>query len=585
MLSILFHMHQPDYRHPRTGVPIMPWVRLHATRGYRDVPRLILETGALVTVNLVPTLLEQLDQVAAGGSDTHLELCKRAADTLSAAEAAWLVQHGLHGSHRAFEWLSGWGALRARRDRGERFGVADLRDLQVWCNLSWFGATALEDFPALGELRRQGSGYSESDKAVVLAAQLACARELRGLYAKLPDVSASPFAHPILPLLVDTAHAARNLGPFDDPGFCHPEDALAQLIEGKRAVEAWIGHEVAGVWPSEGSVSPEAVACIEKAGFSWFATDSGVLERSVRRGHGPIWRVGGMTGLFRDHGLSDRIGFVYADHEPGAAVDDLLHRTDGRRILLALDGENPWESYEDAGAAFLRTLFARAPLRTCTALAGEAPTGTVEHLHTGSWIHADFRIWIGAEEDRAAWRLLRRVRDLVASAGEAVPAAAWRALWRAEASDWFWWYGPEFQTPFAPEFDTLFRAHLAEVLRLIGAAPLPELDVPITASASAVSAPVGPVFPDREDVFAWQAAGRVRIQGGSMAPGPGWPSGVDYGWCGGELAFRLLGADGAEVVGWVAEVVDDSLILHGPAGERAPAEGAWRLLRPVARPT
>ncbi len=584
MLSILLHMHQPDYRHPRTGVPIMPWVRLHATRGYRDVARLILETGAQVTVNLVPTLLEQIDQYANGGSDIHLELCKRAADTLSAAEAGWLVQHGLHGSHRAFEWLSGWGALRARRDRGERFGTADLRDLQVWCNLSWFGATALEDFPALAELRRKGRGFSESDKAVVLDAQLVCIRELRGLYSRLPDVSASPYAHPILPLLVDSGHAARNLGPFDDPGFRHPQDALAQLVEGKRAVEAWIGHSVAGVWPSEGSVSPEAVECIAKAGFSWFATDSGVLERSDRRGHGPIWRVGGITGLFRDHGLSDRIGFVYADHEPVAAVDDLLHRTGGRRILLALDGENPWESYEDAGAKFLRELFRRAPLRTCSSLAGEAATGVVDRIHTGSWIHADFRIWIGAEEDRAAWRLLRRVRELVADAGDAVPVEAWRELWRAEASDWFWWYGPEFETPFAPEFDTLFRAHLAEVLRLIGAAPMPELDVPIKASANAVTAPVGEVFPDRDDVFAWQAAGRVLVQTGSMAPGPGWPSRVDYGWSGGALAVRLVGADGVEVHGWRAELAEDTLVLVGPDGQRTPAHGAWRLLHSVVRP-
>ncbi len=587
MIALLLHMHQPDYRHPRTGAPIMPWVRLHATRGYRDVARILAETGAKATVNLVPTLLEQVDRYVAGGSDVHLDVCCRPAAELAPAEAEWLVTHGLHGSARAFEWFPGWGALRARRDRGERFDVAALRDLQVWGNLAWFGATALEDFPELGELRRKGAGFTEAEKAVVLARQAECVAGLRALYAALPEVSASPYAHPILPLLVDTAHAARNLGAFDDPAFRWPEDALGQLVAGRAAVAAWVGREVRGLWPSEGSVSPEAVELFAKAGFSWFATDDGVLARSERQGKGPTWQVGPLRGLFRDHGLSDRIGFVYADQAADTAVEDLLARTAGRDVVLALDGENPWESYKDAGAGFLRRFFAKAPLVPCGELAARPATGTVSRLHTGSWINADFKIWIGAEEDRTAWRLLRRVREAFAASVQ--PEDARRALWRAEASDWFWWYGPEFETPFAGEFDVLFRAHLADVLARIGAPAMPELDAPLRATGGGVVAPVGPVDPDRADFFAWNAAGSVAITSGSMAPGPGWPVRVEYGWGPRGLALRLVGAGEGTAPGWTAEVEEGEserplLWLRTPEGRRVPDSGGWRLLRPTPRP-
>lgn len=581
-------MHQPDYRHPRTGVPIMPWVRLHGTRGYRDVPRIIAETGARVTVNLVPTLIEQIDRYAAGGSDLHLDLCRRNADTLSAAEAGWFVEHALHGSPRAFEWFAGWGALRARRERGERFSTRNLRDLQVWCNLAWFGATALEDHPTLVRLRRKGEGFTEEEKGFVLDVQRVCLGELRSLYAALPDVSATPYAHPIVPLLIDSGHAARNLGPFDDPGFRAPQDAFDQLVEGRRAVGAWLRREVHGLWPSEGSVSPEAVEMFADAGFRWFAADNGVLARSREEGAGPVWQVGGMKALFRDHGLSDRVGFVYADHAPEAAVSDLLMRVADRRVFLALDGENPWESYRDAGAGFLRELFGRASLTTCSDLAAEPATGRVHALHTGSWIQANFRIWIGAPEDQAAWRLLRRVREAFEASSK--PEAARRSVWRAEASDWFWWYGPEFTTPFAGEFDVLFRAHLADVLEKIGAPPMSELGVPVGSSVAAGRAPAGSVFPERNDFFAWSGAGAFPVTTGSMAPGPGWPAQVQYGWAAGRCVFRLVGAGGGPVAeGWRGEIGDPegkspNLVLWTPEGRRVPEAGSWPLLRPLARP-
>ena len=36
-LAFLWHMHQPDYRHPESGDFVLPWVLLHALKDYTDM--------------------------------------------------------------------------------------------------------------------------------------------------------------------------------------------------------------------------------------------------------------------------------------------------------------------------------------------------------------------------------------------------------------------------------------------------------------------------------------------------------------------------------------------------------------------
>lgn len=587
MIALLLHMHQPDYRDPRTGVPTMPWVRLHASRGYRDVPALALATGARVTVNLVPSLIDQWEHYRAGGTDAHLALAERDADTLEPHEVAWLLANFFHGAPASFGWFPAWGALRARGEARGPFSVAALRDVQVWSNLAWFGSSALRDHPELRELRRKATDFTEGDKLYVLEVQASCLRDLPALYRALPDVSCTPYNHPILPLLVDTAHARRCMPGVPDPGYRHPEDALDQLVRGKRRVEEWIGRPVRGLWPSEGSVSPEVVALAAQAGFRWLATDEAVLGRSERDGapriDGP-WDLGGVRGLFRDHALSDRIGFAYADWRGEEAAQDLLSRIDGPR-LIALDGENPWESYRDAGEHFLRTVFASARLRTCSDMAEDAPVGVVRQIHTGSWIGADFAIWIGHPEDRDAWALLRDARAAWEAAGR--PEAAREHLYAAMGSDWFWWYGDQFSTPFEAEFDRLFRARLTAAWDAMGLVPPPELLQPIKRSAQAVTPPRAELAADGGDWFAWAGAGRVELRAGAMAPVSGVPGALLYGRRNGRLALRLVpDSDGwsangvAFVEGRATLPLTTSVTLDGPGGLRLPDGGAYTLSLP-----
>jgi alpha-amylase/alpha-mannosidase (GH57 family) len=608
MLSLLLHMHQPDYRDPSTGEPSMPWVRLHATRGYTDVPAIVRETGARVTLNLVPSLLDQWDHYARGGLDPHLRLSRRPADSLEPHERDWVLQNFFAGNPGAYTWFPAWGELRARRDAGHAFSAQDLRDVQVWSNLMWFGFTALRAFPLLGELRRKGRGFTEAEKSAVLDAQAAVVGGLAARWVDLPEVSCTPYYHPILPLLVDTAHAARCMPGVPDPGFRRPEDARRQIVTGRARVEAFAGRPVRGMWPSEGSVSPEVLELAAAAGLRWVATDEGVLARSSweergaghrgppREHHGP-WEAceGRLRLLFRDRGLSDRLGFVYATWPGERAAADLLAQLPDAPILLALDGENPWEAYPDAGEAFLRALLGRARTATCGEMAEEPTRGRVTRIHTGSWIDADFRIWIGHEEDRAAWTLLAEARQALEERRSALSAheasSAERHLLAAEGSDWFWWYGDDFSTPFAGEFDRLFRAHVSAAWRALSLEPPEALRRPIKrAPPAGTTPPLGPL-PARDDGswFAWAPAGRVDLRAGAMAPVKGAPRALLFGSRDGRLALRALGggegwsvASGSLCVPLVhgrAELPADTecVALVSPEGQRVPDVDGLRL--------
>lgn len=492
-LALLLHMHQPDYRDPRTGRPGMPWVRLHAVRGYTDVAALALETGAAVTVNVVPSLLEQLAYYAAGGTDRWEQLSRVPAEDLSEPERAFVRARFVHG-HPAMRAASPrFRELAARAAELER--VDELRDLQVWSNLAWMGFTARRD-PGVQALIEQDRGFSHEQLLGLMDTQRRVVAEVLGRWRQLESLSTSPRCHPILPLLVNLEHSRRALPhlPADlGASFAWPEDAARQLREGRDAVESTLGCRPRGLWPSEGSLSPEVLELVAEAGFTWVGADEGLLHRSDRSGpaavHGP-WEAGpaGLRVLFRDRSLSDRVGFDYHQVPGWRAAEDLftgaeqaVARAGGKAgvVPVILDGENPWEAYPDAGEGLLRALFGSGRLVTLDEAAAAPPLGRVSRLHTGSWINADLAVWAGEEEDFLAWRQLGLLRQAWEDAGR--PEEAWPAIAAAEGSDWFWWYGPQFHTPFADFFDALFRAHLEAGWRALGLEPPQELSVPIEA--------------------------------------------------------------------------------------------------------
>jgi hypothetical protein len=204
--------------------------------------------------------------------------------------------------------------------------------------------------------------------------------------------------------------------------------------------------------------------------------------------------------VFRDHTLSDLVGFVYSKWDYKNAVHDLidrLHRVrksvaDGPHLVsIILDGENAWEYYQNDGRDFFLYLYERLSgepgLRCVTVgeyLKEHPARARIERLHAGSWIKSNFRIWIGHEEDDRAWDLLSQTRDALAEyasrdGDQEKLAKAWEEIYIAEGSDWCWWYGDDHFSENDEEFDLLFRTHLINVYHIIGQDVPDELQIPI----------------------------------------------------------------------------------------------------------
>lgn len=518
-IAFLWHLHQPPYEDPETGTFLLPWVRLHATRGYLDLADVHLRFPRVrSTVNFSPILLEQLEAYAEGRArDRFLEIAARPAADLSESERLFVLRRFFMVSwEQGIRPFPRYRALLEKRGRSPRsadfpriarsFAEDELRDLQVLFQLAWMGFFARRESEVVRELVTKGEGFTEEEKAALLAEQARLVARVIPMWKEVAaqgsvELSVSPYAHPILPLLCDTEVARVALPQARLPErLLARDDAERQVELGLDAFERIFGWRPAGMWPSEGSVSDEALEVMWRAGIQWAASDEEVLLRTLpgadlREIYRP-WKVradgGEIQMVFRDRRLSDRIGFVYARASARDAVDDLLaevmriqsglhHRA---LVPIILDGENPWEYYPGSGEAFLVELFSRLSrreggigTRTMTeTLDWSGPIGHLDRIHPGSWIEGSFRIWIGHPEDVAAWNLVRQSKEAIEEAAqqgcaEDVLATARGHLLRAEASDWFWWYGEDFATETRTEFDLLFRHHVQAAFRALGHEP------------------------------------------------------------------------------------------------------------------
>ncbi|MDX2098589.1 MAG: glycoside hydrolase family 57 protein, partial [Leptolyngbyaceae cyanobacterium bins.59] len=420
---------------------------------------------------------------------------------------------------------------------------------------------------------KRGKGFTLDDRQQIYAKQQEIIRRIIPQHRKMQEagqleITTSPYTHPILPLLADT-DAGRVAVPnmaLPEQRFQWAEDIPRHLRKARDLYQDRFGTAPRGLWPSEQSVSPAILPHVAEAGFQWLCSDEAILGWTIhhffhRDGLGNVYEpellyrpyrlktpAGDLAIVFRDHRLSDLIGFTYGAMEPRRATSDLvghlesIARTLRQRqpegdqalqhpwlVTIALDGENCWEFYPQDGKPFLETLYQTLSdtpgLQLVTVsefLDRFPPTETLpsDHLHSGSWVDGNFTTWIGDRAKNRAWDLLTDARRVLANHPEATEESrpdVWEALYAAEGSDWFWWFGEGHTSNHDAIFDQLFREHLIAIYEALQEPVPSELYSPVEFhSAPGDHMPqsfIHPTINGRCDKQEWDKAGRIEIGG------------------------------------------------------------------------
>ncbi|MEN8154474.1 MAG: glycoside hydrolase family 57 protein [Acidobacteriota bacterium] len=520
-IALLWHMHQPWYKGAFSGKFELPWVRIHAIKDYYGMVKILEDLPDIkVTFNLVPSLLVQLDEYAQGKKDIWQEVFDIESEKLSREEAGFIVNNFFsvnYDNHikpypdyeRLYKKKENTGNVK-NSDWRNVFNANELRDIQAWSLLTNFDEIYKRENTEIIKLLKKGKNFSEKDKKILSEIELKLLKKIIPLYKKMwgsgqIEISTTPYYHPILPLLIDP-QLGRETNPSlpeYDLDFNWKEDAEEHIKQSLDYMEEMFGKRPEGMWPSEGSVSQEVVEIMDRFGIKWTATDEKILHKSKIRAGEDVsyfmpWIVEGknIKIFFRDNYLSDQIGFFYKNGDQGKNAKDLFDKiiSSGKSgdeeivVPIILDGENAWEYYSGSGRVFLKEFFrlvAESDNAECVTFseASSSDHGVMEKLAAGSWINGNFNIWIGDEEDRRAWKLIRETKLILENRWKDIPVSDQNEIKEhikiAQGSDWFWWYGSENHTDDLETFDRLFRENLIKALLIAGEVIPGDLEKPV----------------------------------------------------------------------------------------------------------
>ncbi|MCD6583711.1 MAG: hypothetical protein J7K71_03390 [Candidatus Omnitrophica bacterium] len=506
----LWHMHQPFYKLPFHQDYYLGWVRLHCVKDYYSMVKMLYKFDKVkVTFNFSGVLLAQiLDYAHNKAKDYYLTLTLKDPKSLTKREREFILDRFFSVNfERIIKPHRRYLQLYQKKISKKKFLPQDILDLQVLFNLVWFSPYSFKEDKGLRELKKKEKNYTQIDKRYIVEKQYQIISVTLPLYNRLLrdkriEISVSPFYHPILPLVYDT-EILKEFPHLKKPilRFSHPEDCRYQLRRSKEIFKKIFKKEVEGSWPSEGSISEEVVNIYKEEDFSWIALDEGILFKSLTTEYVSYdliknqrhliykpYQFSGVNIFFRDRNLSDAISFIYQGWEdPVFAGYDLLEHfkrihyyTQGmlknRVITITMDGENAWEYYPNNGVDFLETVYSaleKSHILTTTLpseFLKKVHPKRLERLSPGSWINADFGVWVGSKENNLNWYILRRVRDLIEKSKDKVknPDKLREYFYILESSDWNWWN--TFREP-TGDFKKLFTSYVKEIFRMLKRKP------------------------------------------------------------------------------------------------------------------
>lgn len=512
-LCFFWHMHQPDYR-SSDGVMSMPWVFLHAIKDYYEMPWLLSRyKGIKASFNITAPLIEQLNLYSDPlKNDSFLSLWEMHPSELLEEQKARLIKTCKSTQYETM--VKPMDYFRTLYNK-EELDDEELIDFEVVFMLAWCGNYLRQENAIVQKLFKKEKGFSQKDKTALLETLTEFIKTILPFYAKLQNegvisLSTTPYNHPILPLLLNmqNANKANEHTTLPQNPISLREDAIEQVERSIALYEETFGVKPTGFWPAEGAVDEESIAIYKEHGLSWIATDEAILFRSLgddtRSNLYKPYDFNGMSIGFRDHSLSDLIGFNYrfkSGHDASKhfmqSIEPIAKDKKDATVFVILDGENAWEFFENNAYDFFTSLYeCFSTTSWCKTLTMDEASklknrGTLETLAPGSWIHGNFDTWSGHSEKNRAWELIYQTkRDVANHFGEISAKQAKEVKFHflaAECSDWFWWYGDDHATEFGLEFDALFREHLIAIYHLLSMHPPADLFMPIISHKSTVS--------------------------------------------------------------------------------------------------
>lgn len=489
-LCILWHFHQPYYADIEKNIIDTSIMTFRTLQNYYPMGILIDEFDNLkINFNITPTLLKQIKLISEGIiEDIFLKIFEYE-----------IPENLLINFYNEFPpmFLKNK-RLNILREKIEMnlHTKKDIFDFKFLLHLICFNKLTIDG--EIEELIEKGRDFNEKDVEILIDKEKKIFKNVIPLYKNLLEnkkieISTSPFYHPILPLIYNSDVIIKTKTNFKsiDIKFSFPDDAEKQIEKGIFYFEGIFGRRPSGIWPSEGALSDEIIDLFIKKNIKWTATDETILFETLknpdRKNLYKFYKYkDGIFIFFRDHFLSDLIGFSYQNMDEEEAAIDLIKKIENiferepeGIITIILDGENPWDYYRENGIIFLKKFYSllseNKNIKTMTfseIIENLKPDGNIESIVPGTWMGVNFDNWIGKEEANKAWKVLKEIREKVEKSGTKDEIIE-ETILNLEGSDWFWWYSIDANRSVKEKFDRYFKENIIKICEKLNI-PFPE---------------------------------------------------------------------------------------------------------------
>jgi len=482
-LCILWHFHQPFYSDIEENINETSIIIFRTLQNYYPMAVLLKNYENIkINFNITPSLLKQIKLIAENKiNDVFFNIF----DYDLSEEKLINFYNEFPGVYTHSNKIL---SLLKEKIELKDYSEKDIFDFKFLLHLISFNPLIYDD--EIKYFIEKMRNFDINDVGILINKEKNIFKNIIPLYKKLQEenkieISTTPFYHPILPLIYDTDIMKKTKTNFPAPEqrFNYPEDAKKQIKNGIDFYKEIFGKEPKGIWPSEGALSNEVLDLFIEENIDWTATDENLLFESLNNiEKKDIYKVykynKNLFIFFRDHFLSDLIGFSYQNMDEEEASIDLIKKIEKILdenpegiITIILDGENPWDYYKERGIKFLKKFYElleeNKKIKTLTfseAIKITKNYGVIENIFPGSWMGPNFDNWIGKETANKAWEILKKTREKIDDLKE-VDKIVEEIILNCEGSDWFWWYSIETDKNIKMKFDRYFKNNLRKVYK------------------------------------------------------------------------------------------------------------------------